>query len=548
MSGDSAISRLTLLQKGVILIAIPLVVQLLFILMLVFAQRVGSETARRADHSGTVVGQFYRVLASALEAQNALRGFVLTRDSALDVAFQAASRRTMDEIDRLEALVAVDAADRERVVRIRRHAAELLGWLAGTADLNRRGETAGAVERIAKRTVEPLARELAEFQEAASREVIARREAAQAIERRIAWLLAGGSLAAVLLTAFLGVVFSRDIASRLSLVARNAGLLAAGLPLLPPVRGNDEIARVDRAFRNMSAALAQAAEQERLDREELEQSARKLAEANAELRDRSAENELFVYGVSHDLRAPLVNLQGFSQELRRACEELGALVEDPASGPAARERMKALLDEEMAEAVRFISAAVSRLSTVIDAMLRLSRAGRFELRPQVVDVRSVVTKVLDSLHATLSELGVSLVVENLPPCWGDAAAVEQVFANLLDNAIKYLDPSRPGVIVIGSRQENAGPGSPPVYFVRDNGVGIAEADREMIFLPFQRAKGNKAEGEGIGLAVVRRIVERGGGRIWLESTPGQGATFFVSFSAVPVHGQPSGGDPSGAGA
>jgi signal transduction histidine kinase len=132
-----------------------------------------------------------------------------------------------------------------------------------------------------------------------------------------------------------------------------------------------------------------------------------------------------------------------------------------------------------------------------------------------------------------------VTVGDLPPAWGDPQALEQVFANLIDNAVNYLDPQRPGQVEVGSREEAGDPAAGlRTYYVKDNGLGIPEAQQDKVFLAFQRLHPDAAPGEGIGLALVRRVVERHGGRIWLESAPGAGSTFFVALPVRPPNGAP----------
>jgi PAS domain S-box-containing protein len=283
--------------------------------------------------------------------------------------------------------------------------------------------------------------------------------------------------------------------------------------------------RVERAIRRLN---------DELERRVRERTA-ELAEANRDLAQKNQENELFVYSVSHDLRSPLVNLQGFSKELALTCQELRTILANHDLPPAVRERGLALVDEGMAESIRYIQTAVSRLGSIIDALLRLSRAGRVEYRWQPVDVRAAVARVVEGLHATAAERGATIVVKDLPSAWGDPTAVEQVFANLIGNALAYLDPARPGVIEVGctAAAEHV-PGAVPLttYYVKDNGLGIPASCLPKVFQAFQRFHPESVRGEGMGLAIVRRIVERHRGRIWVESAAGEGTTFFVALPAA----------------
>src|SRR2546421_9245807 len=129
------------------------------------------------------------------------------------------------------------------------------------------------------------------------------------------------------------------------------------------------------------------------------------------------------------------------------------------------------------------------------------------------------------MQAVIQERGATVRVGTLQPAWGDPAALEQVFANLIGNALNYLDRQRPGVVEIGAASEANGTRT---YHVKDNGLGIPDAYRHKVFAAFQRVHPDVAAGEGMGLTIVRRIVERHRGRVWLESTAGTGTTFFVA--------------------
>ena len=286
------------------------------------------------------------------------------------------------------------------------------------------------------------------------------------------------------------------------------------------------------SFNRWSESRREIAERERVEKElrtaneELEESRRELQQANREIAQRSEENEMFVYSVSHDLRSPLVNLQGFSQELHVANQDLRALLEEDEVPAGIRRRGLELIEEDIAESLKFIRTGVTRLSGIIDSLLRLSRAGRVEYQWQEVDVEFVVGRVVDAMKTTIEERGAGIVVEELPPVWGDPTAVEQVFANLIGNAVNYLDPGRPGVIEVGC---NGGERSGfNTYHVKDNGRGIPEQSRPKVFQVFQRLHPD-TEGEGLGLTLVRRMVERHGGSIRVESVEGEGSTFFVEL-------------------
>ncbi|MEX2561134.1 MAG: ATP-binding protein, partial [Pirellulales bacterium] len=139
-------------------------------------------------------------------------------------------------------------------------------------------------------------------------------------------------------------------------------------------------------------------------------------------------------------------------------------------------------------------------------------------------------RIIDSMSATATERSARITLYDLPPAWGDPTAIEQVFANLIGNALNYLDPERPGVIEIGSDQavlESHEQADCETYYVRDNGLGIREEYQSKMFQAFKRLHPEVAKGEGMGLAIVRRVVERHSGKIWVESKVGVGSTFYV---------------------
>jgi len=252
----------------------------------------------------------------------------------------------------------------------------------------------------------------------------------------------------------------------------------------------------------------------------------KVAERTADLVEANDEIQRFAYIVSHDLRAPLVNIMGFTSELEALRGDIAERL-DAARGND--DPQEAARDEQLArdvdEALGFIKASIGRMDRLINAILKISREGRRDFHPEPIDMSALVGAIVASLEHQLQETGTKVRIDRLPPLTSDRLAVEQIFTNLMDNAIKYLRPGVPGEIAVTCVGSAAG----NVYSVSDNGRGIAERDLERVFELFRRAGTQDRPGEGIGLAHVRTLVRRLGGSISIESVPDHGSVFRVTL-------------------
>lgn len=260
--------------------------------------------------------------------------------------------------------------------------------------------------------------------------------------------------------------------------------------------------------------------QRKHDEEELQRYSEELRKSNEDLRD-------FAYIVSHDLRAPLVNIKGFSAELSGIMEELDVRVGRVLDLLDEREReaITILLRDEVPEALGFIDSSVKRMNKLINGVLALSRMGLQKLRPGPVRVDDLVEGILRSLRHQLDLAQATVAVGPLPEIVVDRTALEQILGNLIDNAIKYLDPSRPGRLEIDAE---AAPGE-TIFHVRDNGRGLAPEETGKIFDIFRRAGAQDVPGDGLGLAFVKTLIRRLGGRIWCQSEQGVGTTFSFAL-------------------
>jgi len=254
----------------------------------------------------------------------------------------------------------------------------------------------------------------------------------------------------------------------------------------------------------------------------------KLAGALAE---KNREMEGFLYITTHDLRTPLVNIQGFSQNLGKDLKKVLELLA-PASLPEdIKSRLLELISERIPESLGYITGGVEKMNQLIAALLQVSRIGRLQINAKTVDMNSVLKTVLDTFAYQLEKIGGAIKVEALPPCRADAEVIGQFFSRFLDNAIKYRDRGRKLKITVRGEIKDA---HTVLYTVSDNGRGIKAADLEKIWQVFYSGHEQDPDvekGEGIGLTVAKRMVEKIGGRIWVESKEGAGAKFFIELPA-----------------
>jgi PAS domain S-box-containing protein len=243
----------------------------------------------------------------------------------------------------------------------------------------------------------------------------------------------------------------------------------------------------------------------------------KLAEAErekfiGELEAKNAELERFTYTVSHDLKSPLVTIKGF----------LGFLEQDIASGNSKR----------IQDDIWRINNAVLRMEQLLRELLELSRIGRLTNPSENIHFEELVSEAMEIVHGQLEAHRVTVHIQpDLPAVYGDRQRLTEVLQNLLDNAAKYMGDQADPQIEIGRRGEDAEHGQ-PIFFIKDNGIGIAPEHHERIFGLFNKLDMG-SEGTGIGLALVKRIIEFHGGRIWVESETGKGSTFLFTLHTGP---------------
>ncbi len=282
-----------------------------------------------------------------------------------------------------------------------------------------------------------------------------------------------------------------------AVVAMQAGAIDY---VLKPIRLNALVPALERALTVRRLRVKNA---------ELE---RRVRERTAELEAANKELDAFTSSVSHDLRTPLRTITGFADILLR--------------------RHAGTLPPEARRHIELIHAGADEMAHLIEGLLEFSRLGKQALAPEPVDLGALCREVFASLERERHGRRIDLRLQPLPAAHGDRVLLRQVLINLLSNAIKFTRTRDPAVIEVGVV---AGKGEiNPVFFVRDNGVGFDMRDAEKLFGVFQRLHhAHEFEGTGVGLATVRRIIERHGGRIWTEGATDAGATFFFTLPLKP---------------
>ncbi len=243
-----------------------------------------------------------------------------------------------------------------------------------------------------------------------------------------------------------------------------------------------------------------------------------VAQRTAALTRANDEVQRFAYIISHDLRSPLVNIMGFTSELEMLRKELFERL-SAASGEPVPEN----LGKDFDEAFGFIKSSIMRMERLIAAILRISREGTRPLSREPIDTDALIGSIAGAVAHQLRAKNATLITDPVPGVVSDRLALEQIFSNLIDNAIKFLQPGRQGEIAVRGRIE----GAEAIYTVSDNGRGIDSKDYGRIFELFRRSGSQDVPGEGIGLAYVAALVRRLGGSIEVESKIGEGSVFKI---------------------
>lgn len=260
------------------------------------------------------------------------------------------------------------------------------------------------------------------------------------------------------------------------------------------------------------------------------ESAAKREALSRDLQEKNKELEAVLYVASHDLRSPLVNVMGFSRQLSTACDQLGGMLQRAREGSSVADEMEPLVTTTIPRALKFIEQGVAKMDALLAGFLRFSRLGSAAMEIKHVDMGAMLRSILSTMTYQTQQAGADVRLGELPACGGDPTQINQVFTNLIDNAVKYRHPQRPCVISVEGRAVEGA----VIYTVTDNGIGVAAAHVEKIFEIFHRLNPTLTAGEGLGLTIAQRIVKRHNGNITVESELGEGTSFTITLPPSPA--------------
>jgi signal transduction histidine kinase len=448
-------------------------------------------------HTLEVENQTNALLLEIRRAESAARGYLLTRGPEFLAEHEDAVSRVIPDLDKLGELSKDNPTQIENVKKLRAAIETRLGQFAQEMLLIKQGEpdkaTAFVREAAAGNTTSTI------------------RDAADAMHEEEDRLF-------ILRTA--NADRSQELASTVTIAGSGLVIALAGISIFLVRRESQARDEAEARLRDNNVNLEATVDARTAD----------LREANDEI-------QRFAYIVSHDLRSPLVNIMGFTSELEELRNDIfrriAALAQvAPETVPALAPDLEPELagqDEQLSadfsEALDFIKSSIAKMDRLITAILNLTREGRRKFEPVSIETRDLIETIVQTLAHQAAEAQAEIHISPLPPITSDRLALEQIFSNLIDNAIKYLRPGVPGEIAIRGRTKLGF----AVFEISDNGRGIDPKDHQRIFDLFRRAGTQDRPGQGIGLAHVRALVRRLGGTMSVSSELNSGSTFTITL-------------------
>jgi signal transduction histidine kinase len=449
-------------------------------------------------HSVEVENQLSTLLLQIRRAESAARGYLLTSEQHFLAEHEAAATSILPDVDKLALLTTDNSAQAENARQLRAPVEARLAEFAKAIEFVKRNDVTGGIAMLREAGAGNSEQKIAEVADAM------RTEENRLFAVRTATADRTQQLASVVTVAGSGLVIA-----------------LAGIAIF--------------LVRRSSRARDEAEAQLRDNYLNLEST---VDERTADLREANDEIQRFAYIVSHDLRSPLVNIMGFTSELEELRGDIfkriaalaraqSALTADNATDSAepALEGPDRQLSEDFSEALGFIKSSIAKMDRLISAILNLTREGRREFEPVRIDTRELIEGIVSTVAHQALEAEAQIRIEPLPNIVSDRLALEQIFSNLIDNALKYLKTGAPGDILVRGRTKLGF----AIFEIADNGRGIDPKDHQRIFELFRRAGTQDRPGQGIGLAHVRTLVRRLGGTMSVASELHHGSTFTITL-------------------
>ena len=429
----------------------------------------------------------------------AARGYLLTEEPRFLAEHQAAITNILPDIDRLIELTGDNPAQIENIRQLREPVQARLDEFQKAIDFAKHSDTAGGIAMLRSSDSSDL--------------VLRINEAADAIRSEENRLFGLRTTTAD---------HTQQLASAVTVTGSGLVTLLAAISIFLVRRSNRARDKAEAQLRDNNLNLEAAVD-----------------ERTADLREANNEIQRFAYIVSHDLRSPLVNIMGFTSELeqlradifrkiaslRVAATSTPPLAVDDDNAEQALEAEDKQLLGDFSEALEFIKSSIAKMDRLISAILNLTREGRREFDPVRIDMSELIGAIVTTVAHQASEAQAEIRIESLPEITSDRLALEQIFSNLIDNALKYLKPGVPGDVLVRGRTKLGF----AIYDVVDNGRGIDLKDHQRIFDLFRRAGLQDKPGQGIGLAHVRALVRRLGGTMSVASELDKGSTFTITL-------------------
>ena len=449
-------------------------------------------------HTIEVENQINAVLLEVRRAESSARGFLLTQGPDFQSDHEKAVAAIIPSLDKLTRQIGDNSAQRESIEKLSTAIQTRLDQFSREMNFVKRGQPDRATALIREAaasntttTINNLANAMIREEERLFRVRTANSDRSQTLAASMTGIGSGLVVLLALIATWL--------------VRRSAG-------------ARDEAeTRLREAYANLEAVVD---------------------ERTADLREANDEIQRFAYIVSHDLRSPLVNIMGFTSELEELSGDIfrrigslthvsaeGAPLAPGAPGEIALEGTDKQLSEDFSEALGFIKSSIAKMDRLISAILNLTREGRREFQPVKIDTSELIEAIVSTLAHQAAEAQAEIHLEPLPNVVSDRLALEQIFSNLIDNAIKYLKRGVPGEIRIRGRTKLGY----AIFEISDNGRGIDPKDHQRIFELFRRAGTQDKPGQGIGLAHVRALVRRLGGTMSVSSELNAGSTFTITL-------------------